>query len=187
MSDRFAHKRDTVQDNQRVVAGIERALTTDADLHLSTRLRRCLCHQYTGHTSLQCFGSILGNDLVQVLTAHIGDRTRNGLTTLRTIADDDHLIEAASVLLERDVEIGVAANRHFLLIISYIRNNECSTRFDVEREVTVEIGHRSILSTFFHDGSTNKCAHLVTDSTCNPLGLLHSLCHTDITGQSSLR
>lgn len=91
------------------------------------------------------------------------------------------------MLLKGDVEIGVTAHRHFLLIISYVRYNECSTWFDIEREVTVEIGHRSILCTFFHDGGTDERPHLVTNSTSNPLGLLYSLCHTDISSHSRLR
>ena len=88
----LSHERYTVEHYQRVVACAQRALTTDTDLHFCTRLRVCLSHEHTSHTTLESLSSIGSCNLVQFLTSDVSHRTRDSLTALSTITDDHHLI-----------------------------------------------------------------------------------------------
>ena len=103
----LAHEGNTVEHNQRVVAGRERALATNADLHFGTRLRTGLRHHHTGHAALQSLGGVGGCNLIQFLTANVGHRTRYGLATLRTVTNHHHLVHHMAVFLQHNVrEVG---------------------------------------------------------------------------------
>ena len=95
-----AHEGDTVEHDQRVVRGSQRALTTDTDLHLGTWLRRCLCHQHTSNTTLQGLSGVGCSHLVQLLTTNVGHRTRHSLTTLGTVTDNHHFVHHVTVFLK---------------------------------------------------------------------------------------
>ena len=106
------HEGDTIEHDQRVVRSSQRALTTDTDLHLGTRLRRSLCHKHTGDTTLQGLGGVGGCHLIQLLTTDVGHRTRHGLTTLGTVTDDHHFVHHVTVFFK--IYTHTVGGLHFL-------------------------------------------------------------------------
>ena len=169
----LSHERNTVEHDERVVGSAERALSTDTNLHFGARFRRSLRHEHTCHTALESLRRVGGGNLIQFLTVHIDHRTRDGLTALSTITDDDHLVEVAALRLEYDVKIRLVAHSHLLCDIAHIRDDQCGTRFHVDGEVTVEIGHDTIGGAFLQNGGADEGALSIADTSCHFLCLLH--------------
>ena len=63
---------DAIEHHQRVIVGIQRAGTTDANLHVGSRLGAALLHLYTGQTSLEGCGHVTGRDIPQHIPLHGG-------------------------------------------------------------------------------------------------------------------
>ena len=111
---KLSHEGDSVEHDQRVVGSTQRALTTDTDLHFLTRLGRGLCHEHTSNTTLEGLCGIGSCNLVQFLTTYIGHRTSNGLTTLGTVTDHHHLVQAVSFFFQDNRDVRLAAYLDFL-------------------------------------------------------------------------
>ena len=128
----LTHEWDTVEHDERVVAGREGTLTTDANLHFLTWLCRSLRHQHTSDTSLECLSCVGGSNLIQFLTTDVGNRTRHSFAALGTITNHHHLVDVVAVLLHHDVELVTCAHAHFSGHIAEVGNDEHGIGLNVQ-------------------------------------------------------
>ena len=141
----LAHKGNTVEHNQRVVAGRQRALATDANLHLLARLRAGLRHQHTCYAALQSLGGIRGSNLIEFLAADVGHRTGDSLAALSTVTDDHHIVQRGVVLAQNDVDVLTAVHCHTLAYEAHVRHFQLSIPIGGDVELTVDVGNAARL------------------------------------------
>ena len=98
--------RRTVQDNQRVVAGIDRADTTNADGRArGARLSGSVVQLHAGHFTLQRIGRIGSLDFINLVGVHHRGRTRKRRLLGRTVSHYHHLVQQFGVGLHPDCHI----------------------------------------------------------------------------------
>ena len=166
------HEGHTVDHVERLVALVERTLTADAD---RTELTRALVggDVDTCCLALQGLEGVVHRTVVQLLFANVDHRACDVALLLRTITDDDHLVEQLTVFLQRDVDSRLAGHGHGLRRIADIRNDQTSIAGNpLNGVVTIEVGNGSVGSTFHHDaGTDDRLAAGVDHITCHFLGI----------------
>ena len=142
-----------VDDNQRVVAGIERSPTTDADAASGSRLTigcRDIKPRYTALYQLLRRGD---GSLVQFvgLDGHHG--TAQVVLLHRAIPDDHYFVQQFRIFFQDDVHEGLC--RQFLGLIAHERHHEGHFRVGTELEVTVQVGNGALGGSFHQDVRTD--------------------------------
>ena len=183
----LTHEWDTVEHDERVVAGRERTLTTDANLHFLTWLGGSLRHEHTSDTSLQCLSSVGGSNLIQFLTTDVGNGTRHSFAALGTITNHHHFVDVVAVLLHHDVELATCAHAHFSSHIAEVGNFEHSIWLNIQRELSLHVSHCTIRGAFFNNGCTDKRTMRVSYDTRNLFCLLLSTFSVALSSLSQLR
>ena len=139
---------DSIDDIQRTVI-IDRVDTTDTYHRCGTRCTvrtdlhtRCFTLQL-----LRCGRTGRGEQLLRI---NDSDRSGNILLLPRTVTYDHHLIQILSVLFQGNLH-GCARHRSLLSYITNVGNYEDSIRLYLQRELTIEIGNRTVSGTFHDD------------------------------------
>ena len=101
-------ERDAVEDDERVVGGVQGTLTADTDAHGLARTGGGLGELDTGDTALQGVGDVVGRDLAEALAGDGGDGTGHVRAAGGTVTDHDRGFELFGILLEDDVDAAAA-------------------------------------------------------------------------------
>ncbi len=150
---------DTVDHNQRVVAGVERRAAANAYRRLAARSTALAGHAHTGHLAGK---QVLGIDHdTPVFGVGLDSRYRTRKVALLgdTVTDDHHLVERLCVLVEGDHQVGGSRDRKGL--IAHRGNLELGSLGHVTKcEVTVEIGSYTLSSVAndAHTGADHRLA-----------------------------
>ena len=135
--------RHVVDDDQRIVAGVEGRAATDADVGLGARRTTLACDSHTGHLTYEQVLGVDHNTLVLAVWFQGGDRSSQVLLLDHAVADDDHLVERLGrVILHGDDH--VVLRRHLLLLVADVGDGQGLSGLHAEREVTVQVGHGTI-------------------------------------------
>ena len=134
----------------------ERTDTTDTHCGVGTGLtvRRNL---HAGHLTFQHSRDVRVRHTLQFVGIHNADRTRQVGLLLDTITYDDHLVEHLGVALHLDLlDNGTSADGNLAVFVTHIAHNERRVGRSINREVTVEVGNSTRLSTLHSNSCTNE-------------------------------
>ena len=164
----------TVDDVDRSGAAV-RTCTTDVDFESVTRLTRSCLDGDTRCLALQCAEGLGGVQLGDVLTFHFQCSTGDQLLLLDTVTYDHHFLQCLVVFLKSNSQRALVSNDDFLRRVTDVADDQRCAGLHIEREITVEIGNRTITCTLLHHRGSDHRAHGVDNSTCHFAVLLHCL------------
>ena len=130
--------RHAVDDDQRVVGGIQRRASTNADGSAATRGTAAAGDADTGNLTLH---HVLGVDHeALVLRVGLQGRHRSGQVALlhSAVTDDHHVLQHRLVVLECNCQSG--GGLHRLRLIADVAHGDVGTLVGFQHEVTVEVG-----------------------------------------------
>ena len=164
-----AGSHDAVHHIKRVVGLVDGAGATHAYLHVTAR-HAAGHHRDARHASLQRVLNARHGLILELLTAHHGHRASQIGLADGAIAYYDHFVQRLAVLMQGHGHVSLSAHRHFHGLISDIGTYQHSLGSDIQFELPVHVGDRTILAvSFLHNINANQ--RLAT-------GILHDTGHT---------
>ena len=162
---------DAVHEDQRFRA-VQGSDAADADdRFVSTRHGGRLDGGHTGEISLEGVRHVRDRGLHQAFAAHRGNRTGNGHLLLLAIRDDHGLVQRGSVGQQGDGE-GRTCHLDRLCRVSDTRNLERGATGNGQREITVQVGDRSVRGPLYdHAGADHPLSLFVQDLASHALVL----------------
>ena len=145
----------SVNHNQRIVAGIQGRTSTDTNLCTSTRSSVIGNHTHTGYLSSQHILCIGGNTLTQFIRLDSCYRTGGIILLHRTVTDNHHIIQHFRIILKRHIHGSLC--RKFLRLISDKGNDNYISFLSFQCKITIQIRNRT------HGSSLHQ--HIGTDNT----------------------
>ena len=163
----------TVNQYERCVSTLEGDDTTQADAGSGTRVTRAIADGQTSHLTFNQVTSIVDITLSEVLSLYAGDSRGDITLALRTITDDDDLVQEGIVFLEGHVATGL----HLLGYEADVTHDKrCVAVGNIQRVVTVVVGDGCVLGALLsHRGADNRLALGVCDNTLHRDALLSDL------------
>ena len=166
-----------VDDDERVVVGRDGAVAAHGHADACAGLAAGLLEVDARHLGLHGLHGVRRSHRLDVGSLNAGHRTGQVLLALHAVADDDHFVQVLALFLEDDLDDRTAGHADFLRSIADVGDAErTGLRNVLEREVTVHVGHRTLLGADNYDIGTNDgLARFVGDGTTHGLGL--GKCH----------
>ena len=149
VADVAAHQGESVDDVERLVAGVDGTRAADADGWSLARLV-VVEHGHTGGLALQRLEGVARHVGHDGLRLHVGGSSRQVRLLHRTVADDHHLLQVGAVLLQGHVK-AAAAHLDLLALVADVRENEGSAARHADLELAVKIGHCSHAGVVLHN------------------------------------
>ena len=137
----------TIDNVERILVGVERTNTTDADGSGGSR-RTIGSDGHTGNLTLEGAHRVGVARGLEALGLHNSNRTGEVGLTLSGITGDHNFFEQLVILGEDHVHVGSSCED--LCHITHEAELELCARLDLQREVTVEVGDRTIRGTYFN-------------------------------------
>ena len=163
-------RRHTIDNVKRVVV-VQGSDTTDAHCR-STRGRTISRDVHTRNTPLHRLYGVVLILLRQFGHAHHADSTRKIGFTLCGVTGYHNLIERQRIVLHRNTH--AISSRHLHIKKSDIREHQRFPSSNLQREITVEVGYRSVRRAFLHHcGANNRLTCLVDDISSDCLLRVH--------------
>ena len=134
---------ETVHNKQRVVFLGYRGAATYADVDIGTWLTVNRRHLHTGNLTLQGYSSRCSRHNLQLGTTDGTYRTGQVLACLAGVTYHHHLFQGGVVVLQHHLHVSRRSN-----VLAYhadVGDGDCLTLLQLQREVSVEIGHCCIL------------------------------------------
>ena len=166
----------TINYIERRIGGIERTVTTNADVTDTSRtLGRS--NIYTGSLTLKCLKGIVYRLCIEFLFSNTCQRSRHVALALNTITYYHYFIQSLGVF-EKHYLDWWASHLNPLSQIANVGNFESSATLYVSKfEVTIKIGNRTcVRSNDFHTCTDDWFAVVVNDQTIYGSCLLHLVC-----------
>ena len=158
---------NTVDHDQRTIAGCERACTTHLDIShgVGVGISRWGNIQTSHLTGYQCHG-VAGGSLVKLVLTDLDHRARDLFLGHRAVTYYDDFVELSHILLQRHLHTVLGGQ--LLGIIADVGDYQRSSSLAFQTEVSVEVCHCTIRCSFHHDGGTNDTFtrlvfHMTTD------------------------
>ena len=142
----------TVDNEQRVLRGVERTDTTDAH-RAGAHGRTIVRDGHARHLTLQCTHRVGVARCLQFICLHHCHRTRQVGLALHLITSDDDLSQFRGILLQLNLHALRCGNLHG--VVSDVSHHQHRTGLHLDLEVAVEVGHRTVRRSFLLHGGTN--------------------------------
>ena len=150
--------------------GVERAYTTDLHLaHLAGSTRRR--YRYAGHLTLQHLIDVGGGRLLGFLHVHHTDSTRQVGFLLRTVTDDDDVIEALHLGSHFHVDEATVTYLHYFIFVAQIGELQTLVGISLDDIVAVKTcdSHRLRVQRLYGDTDKRFTRGSISDSTLHVL------------------
>ena len=120
----------SVDNQQRVIAGIQRSTTTNTNLGSGTWRTTAGDNVNTGNLTNKHIRGVVGDTLTHVVWLHGCDRTSQVVLLSAAITNDNHVLQNVLVFLQGDHQLagGLDGSR----LIAYIRNGDVGTLISLQ-------------------------------------------------------
>ena len=160
--------RHAVHDPERIVAGVERTETADADRRTLSRLSRGVGQLHARDLSGQSLRYVRLLRLGDVVRFDDGRRTGESLLFCRTERYDDHVVDSLCVLFQHDVDPGLRPHLDRVGLITHERHDQHIVRCGFDRKTAVRTGGRTLRSAFDQNGGADDAGpRMIFDRTRN--------------------
>ncbi len=169
--------RSAVHDEERLLAGADRAESADSDRRRRARGARGVGQLHAGYLTGQCLSDVRSLYFGDIIRFDDAGRTGEGLFLGLTESDHDHIVDALRVLLQYHLQIGLAVDGDHLALVTDERNHQITVHRGTQSKLSGDVGRRTRgrRSLYKHGGSYDRIAVLAAYSTRYLLVLGH--CH----------
>ena len=144
----------TINDDERVVACIERRAATYANLRTSARLTTGSIDHHACHLALKHLLRRGYDAMVLLVRAECHDTTRHVILANRTVTDDHSLLKKLGILFHDDSHVGRGLD--LLGSKSHVRKHELLALLTLDLEFSIHISHTDGLPPIESDAHAHK-------------------------------
>ena len=141
-----------VHNPERLLAGVDRTETADADRGGLAEISRRAGGLHTGHAADQSRRHVGGLHLGNLIRFYDGSRTGESLFLCRTEGHDDHIVDRLRILLHRDVDPGFSGDRQLLRLKTDKRHHERAVHRSRKRILAGRVGRGPQRGPIYNDG-----------------------------------
>ncbi len=165
----------SVDNDQRIVGGVERSTAADADVGTGAGVTAVGCNYHTGACTYQQVVGVGGKSGLNFIGLDYGHTTGGVLFLHCTVTYYHEVLENFGVGGEVNGDVGAAVQGHFLCLATYVGHYEGSIGSGDNAEIAVYIGGSALGLSFDGDGSAH-CGLVV--SVIDGTGHRHVLCQS---------
>ena len=141
-----------IHNPERLLAGVDRTETADADRGGLAEISRRAGGLHTGHAADQSRRHVGGLHLGNLIRFYDGSRTGESLFLCRTEGHDDHIVDRLRILLHRDVDPGFSGDRQLLRLKTDKRHHERAVHRSRKRILAGRVGRGPQRGPIYNDG-----------------------------------